>query len=655
MAVFPSPLSPNEKVRRIGLHAAVAALVWTVLLLLSYWFQKAALYQGVQELAVAEARTAFIKDTLYRRWASRQGGVYVTVSDENQPNPNLSHVPERDVVTPSGKTLTLVSPAQMTRQVFDAARHFDGPQGHISSLNPIQSQNKPDAWEAAALKSFENGVPEITEVVMLDGKPHMRMIRPFVAEKSCLYCHGHQGYRPGDIRGGISVSIPLDTHLATREAELRNLGLWHGALWILGILGIGWGNQRIGRDTYTLIQQEQMLHDKNDELVMTEEELRRQLEENLKSQNELMEEKEKLDTIMACMGDGLAIIGTDYSVLYQNRALQEMFGTGDGTHCYEVYQNHSEPCSNCPAASALQDGTTCTRQLPLPMKGRPTWFETTASPFHDATGRVVGSVQIYRNIEERFQHQAEIEALNSSLEQRVRERTAELEQSNRALETANREMESFSYSVSHDLRAPLRHINGYSQALGEEFGKLLDVTGKEYLKRICAASDRMALLIDDLLELSRVTRTELHRKSINLSSICRSIAKSLRESEPERDTTFVIADGAVAQGDPLLMRQVLENILGNAWKYTSKTPGAIIEFGISPSHSTTTYFVKDNGVGFDMAYSGKLFGAFQRLHGAEFEGTGIGLATVQRIIQRHGGTIWAEGSEGHGATFYFTL
>jgi len=494
----------------------------------------------------------------------------------------------------------------------------------------------------------------VTQVVLLNGKPHMRMIRPFMTEESCLLCHRQQGYKAGDLRGGISVAIPLEGLLAAQEEEIRHLGIWHGALWVLGLLAVGWGRHRIGRDTRALIRQEHQLHEKNEELVMTEEELRQQLDEYHRSQDELLEEKEKLDTVMACMGDGLAIIGTDYRILYQNRALREVFGTAGGSPCHTVYRHRPEPCPDCPVAAAFREGGIHARQIALVVNGREAWFETTASPFHDALGRIVGSVQIFRNIDERRRHQQEIELLNATLEQRVKERTADLETSNRALAAANRELESFSYSVPHDLRAPLRHINGFSQALWEEYGDLLDGPGKEYLTRICAASDRMAALIDDLLELSQVTRAELRHNTVDLSRLCRGITATLRESAPERDVTFIIADGAVAHGDPLLLSQALENLLGNAWKYTSKTAGARIEFGVSAA-STTTYFVRDNGVGFDMAYADKLFGPFQRLHGAEFEGTGIGLATVQRIIQRHGGTIWAEGYVGEGATFYFTL
>jgi signal transduction histidine kinase len=224
------------------------------------------------------------------------------------------------------------------------------------------------------------------------------------------------------------------------------------------------------------------------------------------------------------------------------------------------------------------------------------------------------------------------------------------------LEATNNELEAFSYSVSHDLRTPLRGIDGFSQALLEDYKDRLDGQGVEYLHRVRAASQRMALLIDDMLQLSRVTRTPLRNEQVDLSSIVAAIASELQEANPQRRVTFQIADGVVVRGDSHLLRLALTNFINNAWKFTARHPRAIIEFGATNHNGTPTYYVRDDGAGFDMAYADKLFGAFQRLHSAtEFEGTGIGLATVQRIIHRHGGKVWAEGQIEKGATFYFTL
>lgn len=232
----------------------------------------------------------------------------------------------------------------------------------------------------------------------------------------------------------------------------------------------------------------------------------------------------------------------------------------------------------------------------------------------------------------------------------------ELAQRALALEAANQELESFSYSVSHDLRAPLRSIDGFSQALLEDYSHVLDAEGQDYLNRVRASSQRMAELIDDLLQLSRVTRSEMVRESVHLSDEARSIARELQLSDPERQVDFDIADGLEATGDARLIRVLLENLLRNSWKFTSGHPQAKISFGVTPHEGVPTFFVGDDGAGFDMAYADKLFGAFPRLHSnTEFDGTGIGLATVQRIVHRHGGRVWAEGKVEQGAQFYFTL
>jgi signal transduction histidine kinase len=253
------------------------------------------------------------------------------------------------------------------------------------------------------------------------------------------------------------------------------------------------------------------------------------------------------------------------------------------------------------------------------------------------------------HITERKQVEEDVRRLNEELERRVRDRTAQFE-------VSNKELETFAYSVSHDLRGPLRAIDGFSLSLLKDAKDTLSKDMMEDLVRVRKAAQRMSRLIDSLLTLSRTTRQEMTIEPVDLSLIAREIASDLQKSDPSRSAEFVITPGMMVNGDKQLLHLALQNLLNNAWKFSRNGKQALIEFGVESTDGKQVYFVRDNGAGFDMTYVDKLFGSFQRLHSEkEFEGTGIGLATVQRIIQRHGGKIWAEGMVGAGATFYFTI
>ncbi len=259
------------------------------------------------------------------------------------------------------------------------------------------------------------------------------------------------------------------------------------------------------------------------------------------------------------------------------------------------------------------------------------------------------NAELEQDIAARNAAEEEVLRLNALLEQRVMQRTAELE-------AANRELSAFTYSVSHDLRAPLRAINGFSRLLDEEYRERIDGKGQQYLERVCAGAARMEHLIEDLLRLSQITRQEMRIGPVDLSGMAAEVADELQAGNPERGVEWVIAPGVRVDGDAGLLRVVLQNLMGNAWKYTSKRKHARIEFGCGGDDGGRALYIRDNGVGFDMAYADKLFTAFQRLHSpAEFPGNGIGLATVARVTQRHGGKVWADAKVGEGSTFYFTL
>jgi PAS domain S-box-containing protein len=288
-------------------------------------------------------------------------------------------------------------------------------------------------------------------------------------------------------------------------------------------------------------------------------------------------------------------------------------------------------------------------------RGHDVHVSSRVSLLRDAAGKVIRvcgtNVDITKQLlleEDLRRSQRKLEVAKETLEQRVGERTEDLE-------SAVRELQAFSYSVSHDLRAPLRHINSFSAIIYEEYLDVLPEEARGYLERIRIASSRMGALIDALLELSRVARTEIRLESVNLSELAAQVFQMFQETEPNRVACLTVRESVAVWGDGTLLRQLLENLLGNAWKYTALEESACIEFGVTGIAGEEVFFVRDNGAGFDMEHQQLLFKPFERLHGPEFPGAGIGLATAERIVKRHGGRIWAEGRVGEGATVYFTL
>jgi PAS domain S-box-containing protein len=389
------------------------------------------------------------------------------------------------------------------------------------------------------------------------------------------------------------------------------------------------------------------------------------LEENVaelqRTGRALRESEGKYRRLVDAAAEGVWVLSPDSQTLFVNERMAQILGC------------RREDMIGRPAAEFMlpEDATDHERHLATRREGKPEYYERrfrrsdgtlvwtslSAAPILDDDGQYVGTFAMITDISERKRAEEEICRLNQDLERRVIERTAQYEAANKSLEAANKELEAFSYSVSHDLRAPLRAIDGFAHILADEYGDKLDETALRHLHVIRRNVGRMADLIDDLLAFSRMSRAEMTLIPVNMESLVREAFEDVRSAVPERNIELRLGPMPPARGDRAMIRQVLVNLLSNAVKFTASRPIAVIEVeGGTVEDGQNAYRVKDNGVGFDMRFADKLFAVFERLHGAgEFEGTGIGLAIVKRVINRHGGKVWGEGKVDEGACMHFTL
>jgi PAS domain S-box-containing protein len=364
----------------------------------------------------------------------------------------------------------------------------------------------------------------------------------------------------------------------------------------------------------------------------------------------LQESELRFRTMADCAPAMIWTCGVDRQCDYFNTGWREFTGAAESSGWLECVH----PDDRAHSIALVESAFSRRARLDLEFRVRRNdgayhWMSCSVAPRFIPGGAYLGFVFCCVDTQDRRELEQRIHQLNADLEKRVLERTTQLE-------AANKELEAFAYSVSHDLRAPLRGIDGWSMALAEDYAAHLDDRGRQYIHRVRSEAQRMGLLIDALLGLSRIARAEMQTNAIDISSIARSVSAKFQEAEPGRRIEFIIGPDLRAAGDARLIEIVLTNLLSNAVKFTGLRAQARIEFGQAKCAGESCFYVRDDGVGFDMRYAGTLFGAFKRLHKAsEFPGTGIGLATVRRIVERHGGRVWAEAAPGSGATFYFTL
>lgn len=383
--------------------------------------------------------------------------------------------------------------------------------------------------------------------------------------------------------------------------------------------------------------------------------LQREIMVRQRTEQALSKSKAEFEAMFNSITDAVMFVDIDRRIVMNNPAARTIFGYSDEEllgNTTQILYARKQDYLDQGRLRYTSDAVTQSGSYEARYKrkdGSLFWAETLGTQVKNANGEIIGFIGLVRDISKRKQAEEEIKKHREHLEELVNERTHELQ-------AINKELEAFSYSVSHDLRAPLRAIDGFSEALQEDYTNILDDNGKHLLSRVRKNAHHMAELIDDLLQLSRITRAELKLQQVDLSELAKACIQRLREASPSRIIKVSITPGLNTLGDKTLVSAALENLLNNAWKYTGKNEHASIEFGSLNQNGETVYYIKDNGVGFSMQYYDKLFSAFQRLHkGSDFDGTGIGLATVQRIIHRHGGTIWARSELNKGATFYFTF
>lgn len=611
---------------RLHRAAVMAALAWTLAVAASLAWNVYNTWDNARDLATREARTHFNKDQAFRYWASRHGGVYVPTDERTPPNPALAHVPERDVVTPSGLRLTLMNPAYMLRQMMDEYGEQYGVRGRITSLKPFNPRNAPDEWESAALRQFASGTREVFEVAELNGAPHLRLMRAMVTEQSCLKCHASQGYRVGDIRGGVGVSVPLEPYLAMARKGMTVQAASHGAIWLLGMVGIGGVARRI------------RAHARADQV----------------EQDRVAQLHHRLELVLCAVSDGIIGIDGAGTVRFVNPAAAAMLGYDGGElldrdlhNTVHMIDDNSRLCAGheCPTLRALREGRPQQRvgELFRRKDGSLMPVEIVCTPVTEAgqpAGAVpMGAVVVFRDVSERL----EAERRSSELMEKLAQ--------------SNQDLQQFAYTVSHDLQEPLRMVSSYVQLIGRRLGGTLDDDMRDFVAYAVDGANRMSRMIADLVEFSRVESRAGPMAPVEggrvigdaVANLSLAIGDAGADVQVEGDLPSLV-------GDASQLTRLFQNLIGNAVKFRAPERPPMIRIAARMADGMAEFTVADNGIGIPEDCHERIFQIFQRLHARErYDGSGIGLAIVRRIAERHGGRAWVESVPGEGSIFHVAL
>jgi len=545
--------------------------------------------------------------------------VPVNPKTNSYPNPYLT-VPERDIQTPSGRQLTLMNPAYMVRQMQQSTSTAYGVKGRIASLKPLNPNNAADAWETAALQAFDKGAKEVTELTELNGKPYLRAMRPFITEQGCLKCHGHQGYKVGDVRGGVGAYVPMETYLAAERETAGRLSATHGGIWLLGLIGVG----LVTRRNLALARERRAYTDA------------------------LLESEERVRLLLDSTAEGIFGIDLDAKCTFCNRAALKMLGypaeadvLGKNMHQLAHHTKADgtpNPPEECRLLATLRDGSKVSAEDQLLWRADGTGFSTDAASHPIRHGAdIVGAVVSFHDISERKQAALALA-----------KKTQELERS-------NTELEQFAYVASHDLQEPLRMVSSYTQLLARRYQGKLDSDADDFIAYAVDGATRMQRLINDLLTFSRVGSRGKPFEAVDCNRVLQDAMGDLHAAIEDSGASITHDPLPTVQADPGQLHQLLLNLLGNAIKFRGAQKPAI---HVSARHQNGEwrFSVRDNGIGIAPEFFERIFVIFQRLHTREeFPGTGIGLAVCKRIVERHHGRIWVESEPGQGSTFWFTI
>lgn len=611
----------HDNIDAIRRNLVVGIVAWTLIIGASLAWNVSLQRDKTFDMAKAEAMANINKDFAFRQWATSHGGVYVPVNPKTNtyPNPYLD-VDERDIQTPSGRPLTLMNPAYMLRQMQQNFDLLYGVRGRITSLKPLNPNNAPDEWETRVLQSFEHGVKEYSEITKLNGKPYLRAMRPFVTDKGCLKCHDHQGYKVGDIRGGVGAYVKLEPYLDAEQDIVRTLTLSHGGIWLLGLAGIGTMGWRGVRRT----------------------------RENQAYLAALQESEERTRLLINATAEGIVGIDLQGNCTFCNQSAQTMMGypneqavIGKSLHSL-IHHTRPDgtprPPEECRLLGTLQDGASVQLTDEMLWRADGTSFPADIAAYPVLRSQaIVGAVISFHDISER-KHAAEVLA----------KRTDELARS-------NHELEQFAYVASHDLQEPLRMVSSYTQLLARRYKGKLDQDAEEFIAYAVDGANRMQRLINDLLTFSRVSTRGHPFEQTDCNAVLRDVLDNLQIAIQECGATVTHDALPTLMADPTQIAQLLQNLIGNALKFHGDAPPQI-HIGALRQEGEWVFSVRDNGIGIAPEFFERIFIIFQRLNPRErYPGTGIGLAVCKRIIERHGGHIWVESTPGQGSAFSFAL